>query len=480
MKPIILFSVVFVILGTSGNGADFPTNSAANRVLLTEDFVSRGTSNGTNETTDVPSGIAIDPETGKLFVASIFDNRILRFADIDSLNDGSPAEAVIGQTSFAGTGPATSQTRLSYPDGLCFDSSGNLWVADTENHRVLRFPGAASVASGMASANLVLGQETFDANVSGDGADKMFEPTGVFIDGGGNLWVADRRNDRVLKFLDASSLSNGDDADIVVGWPDFSTPSSGSEANRFTRPVSVFVDGGDRLWVADEINSRVLQFDGASTVTSSSSAVRVFGQDGFGTDSPGLASDRMHYPNSIVVDANGHLYVTDNTNDRLLVFRNAAGKASGAPADRVLGAPNFTTNNPSSLTTSQTLSRPRGVTMDPDGNLWVVDYNRVLRYSSVPDAPQDAINPVLSLSKRPPKRTSKSAVKISGVASDAGGIKEVRYQVGKGALLPAAGTTSWSFKAKLQKGKANTIQIYAEDFAGNRSTISTLRIKSTK
>lgn len=302
---------------------------------------------------------------------------------------------------------------------------------------------------------------------------------GVFVDASGNVWVADTGNHRILKF-NAGTLATGVDANVVIGWPDFATPSDGLSANRLFKPVGVFVDGSDRLWVAEETNSRVLRFDGAGTIANNASAVQVVGQPDFSTNTEATTATGMRYPSALFVDGDGDLYVSDNSNDRLLIFHDAATKTVNKSADRVLGAANFTTANPGGTATAQTLSRPQGIAMDPEGNLWVVDANRVLRYAAGPDVPADVIKPLLTVTKRPAKKTPKPSVSVSGTASDAGGVKEVRYRVGKGRLLKAVGTTSWRFTAKLLKGKSNTIQVYAEDLAGNRSATTTLRVKNTK
>ncbi len=481
MQPIPAFLAFLSLLIVPPAFAEFPTNSAANRVLFTDgEFDSRSGSLQNAETTDGPVGIAIDPATGKLFVSSQFEHRILRFADVASLASGTAAEAVIGQTGLTGqTDPGTGSGRLDGPQGLAIDADGNLWVADSGNNRVLRFPNAANVGSGSAVADLVLGQDDFDANADGTGADEMYNPVGVFVDASDNLWVADYRNNRVLKFPNASNLTDGDPASVVIGWPDFSTPELGTAIDRFFRPRAVFVDAGDRLWVADERNSRVLRFDGAGAIGNGASAVQVLGQPNFDGDfapNPPTASS-MFYPSALFVDANGDLYVSDNTNDRLLIFHNAVSKTVTKSADRVLGAPNFTTTNPGATATARTLARPHGIAMDDDGNLWIVDGNRVLRYAPVQAPSPDRTKPTLRVTKRPPKTTNKAKVPVAGQARDAGGIRAVRYRVGRGAFRNASGTTSWRFSAKLAKKKSNAIQIYAEDRSGNRSGTTTVRAR---
>ena len=102
---------------------------------------------------------------------------------------------------------------MNDPARVALDPSGNLWVADTGNNRVLRFPkGPDGFASGQA-ADVVLGQPDFTSSGPETGATSMNSPTGVSVDPSGNVWVADMTNSRVLQF-------------VAWQWPPSSSPSS--------------------------------------------------------------------------------------------------------------------------------------------------------------------------------------------------------------------------------------------------------------
>ena len=153
----------------------------------------------------LPTGVAVDPATGNVYVADSGNNRIARFAD-PFLNPGSNgANAIIGQPGFTTNAAGTTQTTLRQPQAVAFDPAGNLWVVDTGNNRVLRFP--AAVLDGRTSpvADIVIGQKDFvsrNANQGGNpSATGLNSPRGIAFDSLGNLYVSDFNNARVLQYV---------------------------------------------------------------------------------------------------------------------------------------------------------------------------------------------------------------------------------------------------------------------------------------
>ena len=346
---------------------------------------------------DMPKGIAVDPTTGKLFVADYNNRRVLRWSSAAKMINGSAAEAVLGQPDFTSVSSGTSSTKMSRPYGICVDGSGRLWVADLSNNRVLRFDNASTIASG-SPANRVLGQADFatgSVNTGGISASTMSAPIGVFVDGAGRLWVGERDNKRVLRFDNAASKSNGDPADGVLGEPNFTTNSGGLSASLMTRAYGVFVDGSGRLWVGDRDNNRVLRFDNAATKANGAAADGVLGQVDFVTAVAARTQPGMEGPRGVFGDAMGKLYVNDEANNRILVYNNAATKANGTKADNVLGQVDFTSYVIPNPPTGSSLNYPEFTWYDnANYQLWIADeYNfRVLRFDMGAPLPFQSFN----------------------------------------------------------------------------------------
>ncbi len=290
------------------------------------------------------------------------------------------------------------------------------------------------------------------------------------VDVADRLWVADYSNHRVLLFPNASSLANGAAATTVLGQPDFTTDSPGASSVKMNFPSAVLADDQGRVWVTEQFNNRVLRFDNAATLSNGAPANGVLASRfHFLFSQP--VGQRLQEPGALAMDGAGTLYLSDYFNGRVLFFKNPAAKANGAAADGVIGQPDFTTNSPGA--TERRLGGPfGGLAFDGTGALWVSDYayHRVLRFS--PD--RSATAPVVH--GKVPKTTSLAILSVKGTASDPSGVASVKYRVGNGAFRNATGTTAWSFRARLKSGK-NTIEIVTVDTLGNTSPAKRLRVK---
>jgi DNA-binding beta-propeller fold protein YncE len=246
--PILLLVSCLIALPLRAQFVNFP---AADRVLGASDFTTTGNAAATPSGMLFPSGVVIDPLTGKLFVASAGQNRVLRFATATSLANGANAESVFGQITFSGTSTGVSATNLASPSGIHVDRKGRLWVADYTNNRVLMFEGASTLPGFGSSSDRVFGQPDFTTSSAGTTASKMNGPVHVFVDASDNLWVSDANNNRVLKFANVSALGNGAAASAVIGQPNFTTSSASTSSVKMDRPFGVTVDAGGRRTPTD-------------------------------------------------------------------------------------------------------------------------------------------------------------------------------------------------------------------------------------
>ncbi len=333
--------------------------------------------------------VAVDPATQKVFVGDEARHRILRFGSAESLQNGLAAEAVLGQPDFTNCEPGTGPDRLNSPKSLWCDLQGRLWVADTLNHRILRFDDAASISSG-APADGVLGQVNFQNSAPGTSASTLRYPTGLVTDAAGNLYVADKSNHRVLRFNAAALVANGASASAVLGHTNFTTQSSpqNSAANGMHLPSAVAISPNPVLptqrilWVADTSNHRVLRFDNAPQIANGAAATRVLGQVNFTTSDQAVTASGMTYPDILAADSSGRLFVGSAWSNRVLRFDNAMAKPNYAPADGVLGQTSFITGTAGSGPGG--LDGVNSLALGANGRLWIGEEgnHRVLRHES--------------------------------------------------------------------------------------------------
>ncbi len=326
-----------------------------------------------------PTGAAIDPSTGAVFIVDSFNHRVLRFASLVALSNGANANGVLGQIDFTSNTIATTRSGMFDPTGAVVDGAGRLWVADNGNNRVLRFDAAASKPNG-ANADGVLGQGDFTSSTIAITQSGMYSPVKVALDIDGRLWVTDRGNNRVLRFDGAASKAIGAPADGVLGQVDFTSRSHAATQSGMYWPLGVAVDAAGRLWVVDGNCHRVLRFDGAASKPNGANADGVLGQVDFTSNIIATTQSGMQWPEDVAVDGSGRLWVADYGNNRVLRFDGAASKPNGANADGVLGQVDFTSSSPAA--TQSGMYRPLGVAVDGSGRLWVADFgnNRVVLF----------------------------------------------------------------------------------------------------
>lgn len=383
----VFFVLSSFLLTTSNAWAVFGVVNGedADSVLGQVDFVSGGSGTGNNRFAS-PRSVVVDAATGKVFVADSSHHRVLRFSSVNALTDGAAAEAVLGQTNFTNVSAnrglffATAAT-LNDPRGLAMES-GNLWVADYRNNRILRFDNASTIANG-AFATQVLGQANFGTTGFATTSSGMFRPLDLTISNN-VLWVVDANNHRVIRFdaVTTKPLNGGATADSVLGQVNLNQNASGTSSTRFEDPDGIAIDSSGVLWISDAGNNRVLRFDNAATLGNGAPADGVLGQTVFTTDASGTTQAMFNEPGGLDVDGSGRLFVTDEDNYRVLIFNNAATKANGANADFVLGQPDFVMNT--NGTTQNTFSSVSDVFVDTTraDTIWVVDRgnHRVLRF----------------------------------------------------------------------------------------------------
>lgn len=325
--------------------AQWSNGQNATHVIGQSDFTSGAgntTNNTLYLSNSYGGGMAIDFTTNKMYVADCANNRVLRYSyPAGGFGSDQPAaEAVFGQTNFSGFGAGISSTTMSQPKAV-FAIRDTLWVAEYTNNRVTAFFNASSKTDG-AAADLVLGQPDMTTASTGTSAIKMSTPSCVTVDGSGNVYVSEYLNNRVLKFNKAS-LANGAPADVVFGQAVKTTAVSGNGATNLSGPWDIVVKNNS-LFVAEYSNHRVIRYDNISAATDGAAGANIFGNTvmggGFNTTTQGSVS----YASCVAVDDLNRLYVGSWDHSRVMIFPDAFTAVNGPNATSVLGQTDFTSS----------------------------------------------------------------------------------------------------------------------------------------
>jgi uncharacterized protein (TIGR03437 family) len=236
--------------------------------------------------------VAIDHSSNPphLYIADTFNHRILGFMNALTVKPGVPADIVIGQSPLNGQArtqfyralinnpqndpQVQTKTGLNLPSGVTVDASGNLWVADSGNSRVLRFPAPFASGNSAEIPNLVLGQQDFvSQNVDANNQFMSF-PYGLALFSNGSLAVSDAAFNRILIFKkpSGSDFQSAVPADIVLGQTSFSNILASNGTAGLSLPRHMGVDSSDRLYVADSGNNRMVVFNNPLTSVSGTSS----------------------------------------------------------------------------------------------------------------------------------------------------------------------------------------------------------------
>lgn len=304
-----------------------------------------------------------------LLIADRDNHRVLRFDNAGSLNNGPTADGFVGLSpDIYNYHARMADFSAARPAGVAIDpASGKVFVSDGEAHRILRYPRRALYRTGV-RPEAILGQYGFYDWDPGLAADRLNQPAGIAIDEDGRLYVSDRGNHRVVRFDNAVTATNGTSASAVFGQPDFASDQSGTNSSSFDAPWNVAISQSDQLYVVDLKNSRVLRFDGASSVIAGTSATAVFQTkpDSFGQDE--LYRSHIVLPTGVAIDSADQLYVADASLNRILRFDQAGSLSGQALASAVIGQTTFTNFGTSSNSVFVT---PQGLAISADGTLFV-------------------------------------------------------------------------------------------------------------
>jgi sugar lactone lactonase YvrE len=256
----------------------------------------------TSATLDSPQGLALDT-ANNLYIADTHNHRIRKI----NLTTGILTTVAGSAPGFAGdTGPATS-AQFNLPTALAIDATGNLYIADTGNHRIRELTSATAIITTIAGT----GTQGFSGDNGPATSAAIDSPTGLAVDAAGDLYLADTHNHLIRKITAATRTI----ATIAGnGSPGFSGDTAAATSATLALPHGLSLDAVGNLYLADTSNHRIRRID---AITGTITTVAGDGTQAFSGDNGPAIAASLDSPSATSRSPANLLTFSDTGNQRI-------------------------------------------------------------------------------------------------------------------------------------------------------------------
>lgn len=296
-----------------------------------------------------PDGLAADG-AGNIYISDKWNNCIRRVSSTGIIT------TIAGNnlSGYSADGVAATTSKLNFPTGLAVDGSGNIIIADKDNSRV-RKVSPAGIITTIAGIGI---SSYFGDNGPATGA-ILNGPSAVAIDATGNIFIADQNNN-VIRKINTSGIITRFAGNASSG---FSGDMGPATASQLSFPSGVAVDPGGNVYIADYANSRIRKVSTSGII----STIAGKNTSGYSGDGGAATAAELYHPYAVMADATGNIYFSDCGNNCVReispsgIITTIAG--NGSPAFSGDGGP----------ATAARLCSPKSIVKDAGGNIYVAD-----------------------------------------------------------------------------------------------------------
>lgn len=307
-----------------------------------------------------PLDVAVDANNN-VYIADTNNANVRKITSDGNINTVAGSTAIVSGAvtvnfGYSGDGAAAISAELAGPAGVAVDSSGNIYIATYADNRIRK------VASSNGNISTFAGNSGY--GFAGDGGPatsaQLSAPRGICLDSSGNLYLADRWNNRIRK------ISGGNISTIAGnGQANFGGDNGLATAAQLSAPDGVAVDNAGNLYISDFLNNRVRMVSPAGIITTYAGN----GLSGFSGDGGLATSAQLSQPAGLAVDAAGNLYIADSNNS---VVRKVTPSGVISTVAGTGGSQGYAGDG--SAATAAKMMAPFGVALDSSGNLYIADF----------------------------------------------------------------------------------------------------------
>ncbi len=266
-----------------------------------------------------------------------------------------------GVAGYSGDGGAANQAALSSPAGVAVDAAGNVYIADRVNNRIRKVAAVSGIISTVAGNGTI--------GYSGDGgqatAAELNNPLGIAVDAYGNIYIADAGNNCIRKVLANSGIISTIAGNGTAG---FSGDNQLATAAQLNNPAGIALDISGNIYIADNLNNRIRKIAAGSQTITTIAGGGICPSGSFCGDSALAINAALYRPVGVTVDAAGNIYIADTGNNRIRLVT-----ANGGIIYTIIGTGIVGNGGDGGQATSATLHNPYGVAVDTYGNVYVSD-----------------------------------------------------------------------------------------------------------
>ena len=298
-------------------------------------------------------------------------------------------------TTIAGLGPngyyngddiAATSAKLKYPRGIDLDGMGNVYIADSDNHRVRKVTVSTGIITTIAGRSIPysVGQGGYDKDNIAATSALLNYPQGVAIETSGNVYIADTFNHRVRKV----TVSTGIITTIAgTGSPGYNTDNIAATSAMLNFPPGVAIDGSGNVYIADSYNKRVRK------VKNSTGIITTIAGTGFSAftnaDNIAATAATLGDPEKVAVDGLGNVYISSTSYQIVRKVTVSTGMIT-----TFAGTGDYGYNGDNIVATTAKLNAPQGITIDGSGNVYIADSSnyriRLIRNVTLTASPSGA------------------------------------------------------------------------------------------